>query len=82
MTVQNFIKVVWTVSEKIEFFMKRSGEKKRHDCRSSRKFFPTPTNEVCLKRRHKIQNCPFHTSFLILSVFKSPVETREQQKAS
>ena len=24
--------------------MKRSGEKKRHDCISSRKFFPTPKN--------------------------------------
>ena len=45
MTVQNFMKIVWTVFEKFEIFMKRSGEKKqkkRHDCISSRKFFPTP----------------------------------------
>ena len=45
MTVQNFVEIVWTVSEKFEIFMKRSGEKtnkKQHDCISSRKFFPTP----------------------------------------
>ena len=42
MTVQNFVKIVWTVFEKFEIFMKRSGEKKQHDCISSRKFFPTP----------------------------------------
>ena len=41
MTVQNFVKIVWTDFEKFEIFMKRSGEKK-HDCISSRKFFPTP----------------------------------------
>ena len=49
MTVQNFVKIVWTVFEKFEIFMKRSGEKKtkkkQHDCISSRKFFPTPKNE-------------------------------------
>ena len=28
MTVQNFMKIVWTVSEKFEIFMKRSGAKK------------------------------------------------------
>ena len=44
MTVQNFMKIVWTVFEKFEIFMKMSGEKKRHDCISSRKFFPTPKN--------------------------------------
>ena len=44
MTVQNFMKIVWTVFEKFEIFMKRSGEKKQHDCISSRKFFPTPKN--------------------------------------
>ena len=44
MTVQNFVKIVWTVFEKFEIFMKRSGEKKQHDCISSRKFFPTPKN--------------------------------------
>ena len=27
MTVQNFMKIVWTVFEKFEIFMKRSGEK-------------------------------------------------------
>ena len=43
MTVQTFVKIVWTVFEKFETFMKRSGEKnkKQHDCISSRKFFPT-----------------------------------------
>ena len=67
MTVQNFVKIVWTVFEKFEIFMKRSGEKKtkkkQHDCISSRKFFPTPKNfsltstEVhrCLKTSHDIQ---------------------------
>ena len=48
MTVQNFVKIVWTVFEKFEIFMKSSGEKKtkkkQHDCISSRKFFPTPKN--------------------------------------
>ena len=42
------MKIVWTVFEKFEIFMKRSTEKKtkkRHDCISSRKFFPTPKNE-------------------------------------
>ena len=28
MTVQNFVKIVWTVFEKFEIFMKKSGEKK------------------------------------------------------
>ena len=44
MTVQNFMKIVWTFFEKFEIFMKRSGEKKRHDWISSRKFFPTLKN--------------------------------------
>ena len=44
MIVQNFVKIVRTVFEKFEIFMKRSGEKKQHDCISSRKFFPTPKN--------------------------------------
>ena len=48
MTVQNFVKIVWTVFEKFAIFMKRSGEKKQHDCISSRKFFPTP--KKCIKR--------------------------------
>ena len=38
MTVQNFMKIVWTVFEKFKIFMKMSGEKK-HDCITSRKFF-------------------------------------------
>ena len=42
MTVQNFMKIVWTVFEKFEIFMKRLGEKKRHGSISSRKYFPTP----------------------------------------
>ena len=46
MTVQNFMKIVWTVFEKFEIFMKRSGEKKQkknqHDWISSRNFFLTP----------------------------------------
>ena len=46
MTVQNFMTIVWTVFEKFEIFMKRSGEKKRHDCISIRKFFRTPKN-IC-----------------------------------
>ena len=37
MTVQNFMKIVWTVFEKFEIFIERSGEK--DDCISSRKFF-------------------------------------------
>ena len=39
-TVQNFIKIVWTVFEKIfrEVFSERSGEK-RYDCISSRELF-------------------------------------------
>ena len=48
MTVENFMKIVWTVFEKFEIFMKRSGEKKqkkRHDWISSRKIFPTPKNQ-------------------------------------
>ena len=36
-TVQTFMKFVWTVFEKLECFIGRSGEK-RHDCISSRKF--------------------------------------------
>ena len=39
------MKIIWTVFEKFESFMK-SREKKRHDCRSSRKFFPTPKHPV------------------------------------
>ena len=31
MSVQNFMKIVWTVFEKFEVFMKRSGEKQRND---------------------------------------------------
>ena len=45
MTVQNYIKIVRTVFEKFEVFMKRSGEKhtkKQDDWISRRNFFPTP----------------------------------------
>ena len=42
MIVQNFVEHVWTVFEKFEIFMKRSGEtKQKNDCISSRNFFPT-----------------------------------------
>ena len=45
MTVQIFIKIVWTFFENLEIFIERSGErKKRHDC-ISRNLFPTPKNE-------------------------------------
>ena len=44
MTVQNFMEIVWTVFEKFEILIERWGEKKRHDCVSSRKFFPTTKN--------------------------------------
>ena len=38
------MEILWTVFEKFEIFMKSSGEKKRLDCISCRKFFPTPKN--------------------------------------
>ena len=60
MTVQNFTKIVWTVFEKFEIFMKRSGEKK-HDCISSRKFFPTPKKpEFELKKVEERRRIFFH----------------------
>ena len=37
------MEIVWTVVEKVEIFIERSGEKnKRHDWKSSSKFFSTP----------------------------------------
>ena len=45
MIVQNFVIIVRTVFEKFEIFMKKSGEKKQHDCISRRKFFPTPKKD-------------------------------------
>ena len=42
MTVQRFMEIVWTAFEKFEIFIEMSEEKKRHDCISSRDFFPTP----------------------------------------
>ena len=39
------MKIAWTVFEKFEYFIERPGEKKnkkRYDCISSRKMFPTP----------------------------------------
>ena len=35
--------------EKIEIFIESSGEKKRHEWMSSRKFFSTPKNVDCLE---------------------------------
>ena len=64
MTVQNFVKIVRTVFEKIEIFMKRSGEKKQHYCISSRKFFPTPK-----KRYDWISSVIF---FRLLKLFQDP----------
>ena len=61
MTVQN---IVWTVFEKFEIFMKRSGEKKRHDWISSGKFFPTPKNEMT--KRSQITNMKFPKFFSFL----------------
>ena len=42
MAVENFVRIVWTVFEKIEIFIELSGEKERYDCISCRNFFPTP----------------------------------------
>ena len=47
MTLESFVRIVWTVFEKFDIFIERSGEKTkktRRDCISSRKFFPTPKN--------------------------------------
>ena len=54
MTVQNFMKIVWTVFEKFEIFMERSGEKKRHDWISSRNFFPTPKKSLDVFTSHSV----------------------------
>ena len=63
MTVQNFMKTVRTVFEKFKIFIEgreKKKQKKRHDCMSSRKFFPTPKNwfsvgqtHLLLSRRHQ-----------------------------
>ena len=48
MTVQNFVKIVRTVFEKFEIFMKRSGEKKTKKNSTIalvEKIFPTPKNK-------------------------------------
>ena len=56
MTLESFVRIVWTVFEKFEIFMGRTGEKKnkkkRYECISSRKLFPTPKKceSVCPKR--------------------------------
>ena len=45
MTVENFVRIVWTVFEKFEIIMKgreKKKQKKRHDCISSRNFFRLP----------------------------------------
>ena len=66
MTVQIFVKIVWTVFEKFEIFMKRSGEKKnkkkQHDFISSRKFFPTPQNKLT-----------YPYEYVILDHFQEPI---------
>ena len=48
MTVENFVGIVWTVFEKVEIFIERSGEKERHDCIKVENF-PTPKK---LRREH------------------------------
>ena len=75
MTVQNFVKIVWTVFEKFENFMKRSGEKKQkkqHDCISSRKFFPTPKNEITpiIPAEEHFGNFPDEILILLHSIAK------------
>ena len=66
MTVQIFMKIVWTVFEKFELFMKgrEKKNKKKNDCISSRNFFPTPKNPLTISifqylgqktQRHEIQ---------------------------
>ena len=73
MTVQNFVKIVWTVFEKFEIFMKRSGEKKQkkqHDCISSRKFFPTPKNTIPSVQAAETQSKgSFHSTMTISTRF-------------
>ena len=49
MTVENFMEIVWTVFEKFAIFTERSGEKKRHDCISSRQLVPTPKIGIVYK---------------------------------
>ena len=61
MTVQNFVKIVWTVFEKFEIFIKRSGEKKQHDCISSRKFFSDSQKKVLSSGVQKFEFCSFGT---------------------
>ena len=55
MTVQNSMKIVWTVFEKFEIFMK-CREKKRHNCVSRRKFFPTHKNIQNIKIFRRVRN--------------------------
>ena len=85
MTVQNFVKIVWTVFEKFEIFMKRSGEKKQkkqHDCISSRKFFPTP-NKINFVIRGKWPKRDWHslikTSNSNTSISKLMLETLSER---
>ena len=47
MTVQIFMEIVWTVFEKFEIFVQRSGEKNLTIAISSQKFFPTPKKLSC-----------------------------------
>ena len=66
MTVQNFMKIVLTVFEKFEIFMKRSGDKKRHDCISSRKFFLTPKNCSAILKIAKLNGIEKDIFFSVL----------------
>ena len=79
MTVQNVMKIVWTVFEKFELFMKRSGEKKQkkqHDCISSRKFFPTPKNDERNANHAEIKN---YSCLIFLTEKNCIVEYTEMQ---
>ena len=55
MTVQNFVKIGWTVFEKFEIFMKRSGEKKTARLHERKKLATVTVGHFSLeKRRLKI----------------------------
>ena len=48
MTGQKFIKTVWTVFEKLQIFIERSGEKMKNQTELflQSSFFPTPKNKL------------------------------------
>ena len=76
MTVQNFIKIVWTGFEKFEIFMKRSGERKQHDCISTRNIFPTPNIYRYILRPLPNQRLSTKTSTLNFSALSSSSASR------